>query len=38
MFALAVIPPAPGTYTFEMWLSDDGGNDSNKLSGTFDAL
>lgn len=36
MFALAIIPPTAGTYTFEIWLTDDGANASNRLSGTLD--
>jgi hypothetical protein len=34
---LLLVPPAAGTYTLEVWLTDDGGNESNHLTGTLDA-
>ena len=36
MFALALLPPTAGTYDFDIWLTDDGGNASNRLSGTIE--
>jgi hypothetical protein len=34
---LVLQPPLAGTYSFEVWLTDDAGNDSNHLTGTFEA-
>jgi hypothetical protein len=34
-FAMVFIPPAIGDYTFQLWISDDEGNDSNRLDGSL---
>ncbi|MGE0870745.1 MAG: hypothetical protein AB7P03_19420 [Kofleriaceae bacterium] len=36
-FAIGVVPPAAGAYSFEVWLIDEAGNESNRLSGTANA-
>lgn len=32
-YAFLIAPPSPGSYTVELWLIDDSGNESNLLSG-----
>ncbi len=36
-FALALNPPVAGSYPFEIWVTDEAGNVSNRLSGTLTA-
>ena len=36
-FAITIVPPAAGTYSFSLWLTDDGDNKSNALDGTLTA-
>jgi hypothetical protein len=33
-FQMLFVPPNAGTWTFKLWISDDGDNNSNKLDGT----
>ena len=33
--ALMLGPPVAGTYSFDVWLTDAAGNESNRLTGTF---
>jgi len=34
---LILTPPVAGDYTFDVWLSDVAGNESNRLTGTYTA-
>ena len=36
-FQLIVVPPTAGTYTFALFVTDDGDNESNRLTGTVTA-
>lgn len=36
-FAAQLSTPAAGSYLFELWVTDDEGNDSNHLEGTIEA-
>ena len=36
-FQLLIVPPQPGVYKFSLWLTDDSGNESNKLDGMLTA-
>ena len=36
-FAITIVAPAPGAYAFELWITDDGDNKSNRLPGTLTA-
>ena len=36
MFVFALQAPSAGTYGFDIWLTDDGGNASNRLSGAIE--
>lgn len=37
-WALIVVPPAAGTYTLALWVTDANGNDSNRLETTATAM
>jgi hypothetical protein len=34
---LAIVPPSPGRYTFQLWLVDAAGGESNRLEGVAQA-
>ena len=34
-FQMSFIPPAAGSYKFSLFVTDDGGNESNRLDGTL---
>lgn len=34
-FQMQVVPPTAGMYKFSLFVTDDGGNDSNRLEGTL---
>lgn len=36
-FQMILIPPTAGAYQFALWVTDDGDNDSNRLTGTITA-
>lgn len=36
-FLVAVAPPVAGTYTLELWMIDEAGNESNHLAGPLEA-
>lgn len=36
-FQMILIPPTAGAYQFALWVTDDGDNDSNRLTGTVTA-